>query len=201
MYRKRVERRTYTIRNRGDQDRSLVIEHPVRKSWKLIEPDHSEETSAGYYRFKLPVPASSTRELAVLEEQPQESVFQLVNITPDQISIWLRDKSIDASVERALGPILDKKNQIAELQSRVETLDGQENQIFRDQERVRENLNRLGRTPEEARLRQRYLQQLEEQEDRLGQLRADRATLRERLVTLQQELDQLLQDLTLEREL
>ena len=72
---------------------------------------------------------------------------------------------------------------------------------IRDQERVRGNLQRLGQTPEEATLRQRYIRQLEQQENRLGALRAERDRLDNARAQAQKQLDQMLQNLTLDRKL
>jgi len=81
------------------------------------------------------------------------------------------------------------------------TLEKEQGEIFRDQERVRGNLQRLGQTPEEATLRQRYIRQLEQQENRLGALRAERDRLDNARAQAQKQLDQMLQNLTLDRKL
>ena len=113
----------------------------------------------------------------------------------------MRERSIDPEIEKALGGIVAKKNEINELAQKMATLEKEQGEIFRDQERVRGNLQRLGQTPEEATLRQRYIRQLEQQENRLGALRAERDRLDNARAQAQKQLDQMLQNLTLDRKL
>ncbi len=133
------------------------------------------------------------------EENPRQTTYAIRNVTPEQITLWVRQKTIDAEIERALQRIVPKKNEIDDLNKRTAALEKDEEEIFSDQQRVRENLRRLGRTPEEARLRQRYIRQLERQEDRLGNLRAKRARLEDARAAAQKQLDGMLEKKTFDR--
>ena len=201
LYRKVVEKKTYTIRNNDAKGRTVVVEHPVRAGWTLVETAQPAESSANYHRFKIEAKSKATTELAVREENPQETVYGLANITPEQITIWVRQKAIDAEIEAALKRILAKKNEIDDFNKKIATLEAEQNEIFRDQQRLRDNLNRLGGTPEEANLRLRYVRQLEQQETRLGGLRAERARLEDARAAAQKELDGMLQSLSFDRKL
>jgi len=201
LHRKVVERKTYTVRNNDAKARTVVVEHPVRAGWTLIETAAPAESSSNYHRFKLEAKPKATTELPVREENPQETVYALANVTPEQIALWVRQKAIDAEIEAALKRILAKKNEIDGFNKEIARLEAEQNEIFRDQERVRNNLNRLGGTPEEAKLRLRYIQQLEQQETRIGALRAERAKLEDARAAAQRELDGMLQSLSFDRKL
>jgi len=201
LYRKVVEKKTYTIRNNDAKGRTVVVEHPVRAGWTLVETAQPAESSANYHRFKIEAKSKATTELAVREENPQETVYGLANITPEQITIWVRQKAIDAEIEAALKRILAKKNEIDDFNKKIAVLEAEQNEIFRDQQRLRDNLNRLGGTPEEANLRLRYVRQLEQQETRLGGLRAERARLEDARAAAQKDLDAMLQSLSFDRKL
>ncbi|HKZ52251.1 MAG TPA: hypothetical protein VJ085_03120 [Candidatus Acidoferrales bacterium] len=201
LHRKVVEKKTYTIRNNDEKARTVVVEHLVRPAWELVETAAAAESTANYHRFRVEVKPKTTAEFAVREENPQETTYALSNITPEQIALWVRQKTIDAEIERVLGRIVAKKNEIDELNKKIATLEAEQNEIFRDQQRVRENLERLGRTPEEANLRLRYIQQLEQQENRLGALRAERAKLEDARALAQQQLDEMLLNLSFDRKL
>ena len=45
--------RTYFIKNRSDQDRTLLVEHPVREDWRLVTPEKPAERSRDVYRFQV----------------------------------------------------------------------------------------------------------------------------------------------------
>lgn len=62
--------RAYVVRNRAAGDRVVVIEHPIRAGWKLIEPTKAHEETRELYRFQLKVPAGQTASLEVAEEKP-----------------------------------------------------------------------------------------------------------------------------------
>ncbi|SRR6266540_6732133 len=125
----------------------------------------------------------------------------ITNITPEQIALWVRERSIDPEIEKALSAIVAQKNEINELAQKIASLEKEQNENFKDQERVRGNLQRLGKTPEEATLRQRYIRQLEQQETRLGTLRAERDRIDNARAQAQKQLDEMLQNLTLDRKL
>jgi len=201
MHRKVVEKKTYTLRNNDEKPRAVVVEHPVRAGWELVETAKPAESTANYHRFRAEAKPKATTEFTVREENPQQTNYALSNITPEQIALWVSQKSIDPEIEAALGRVVAKKNQIDELNKKIQTLDEQINEIFRDQDRVRNNLGRLGRTPEEANLRQRYITQLEQQENQLGGLRAERARLEDQRVEAQRQLDEMIQNLAFDRKL
>ncbi len=201
MHQKVVERMSYTIRNNDEKPRAVVLEHPVRAGWELTGTATPAESTANYHRFKVEAAPKKTTEFAVREENPQQVTYAITNITPEQIALWVRQKSIDPEIERALGRIIAQKNQIDELNKKIAELDRQIEEIFRDQSRVRENLGRLGRTPEEANLRQRYIDQLESQENQLGTLRAERTRLDDQRAAAQRQLDEMIQNLTFDRKL
>jgi len=68
-------------------------------------------------------------------------------------------------------------------------------QIFDDQQRLRENMKSLKGSAEEKLLLQRYTQQLNQQEDRLAQLRKDMEQLSAQRGTAQAALDRKIQEL------
>ncbi|MCH7765272.1 MAG: DUF4139 domain-containing protein [Acidobacteria bacterium] len=201
MHRKVVEKKTYTIRNNSQKARTVVVEHPVRNGWELVETAKPTESSSSYHRFKLEAKPKTTTELVVREENPQQTTYALTNITPEQITLWVRQRSIDREIEQALARIVAKKNEINDLNKKIAALEAEQTEIFSDQNRVRENLRRMGRTPEEANLRQRYIRQLEQQENRLAALRAERARLQSARDAAQKQLDQMLQNLSFDRKL
>ena len=200
MHSKMVEKKTYTIRNNNDKSRTLVLEHPVREGWKLLTPA-PVETSANFYRFKTEVKPKSTSEFIVEEESPTVSSFAVSSVTPEQIGIWVTQRSIDPEIERSLRVIADKKNEISELDGKLAALDREQNDIFQDQERIRNNMQRLSREPDENTLRQRYIEKLNSQEDRLVKMQAERDKLDAARTAAQEQLDKLIQNLSIDKQL
>src|SRR5581483_9952677 len=70
--------RTYTIKNRSVHDRVIVLEHPIRTEWKLVEPAKASEKTRSVYRFQVLVPAGKTVQQQVVEEQARTDQFALL---------------------------------------------------------------------------------------------------------------------------
>ena len=198
MFARMIEKKTYKIRNNNPAPRTVVIEHPVRSNWKLVGMTPAE-SSASFYRFRIQATPKSTTEYIVQEESPLESQFAVSSVTPEQIVLWVRERSIDPETEKALRAIADEKNEINDLNQKFASLDKEQNEIFRDQERIRGNLQRLSQTPEEAALRQRYIRQLEAQESRLSAMREERDKLEPQRSAAQEQLDEMIQKLSVDR--
>jgi hypothetical protein len=197
---KTVEKTTYRIRNNNETKRTLILEHPVRSDWKLTTAA-PEETSANYYRFRVEAKPKSTVEFTVTEESPLESSFAVSSISSEQIAAWVSDRSIDPETEKSLRIIADKQTEVGDLNQKIAMLDKEQTDIFKDQERVRGNLQRLGQTPDEATLRLRYIRQLDSQENRLAATKTDREKLQASHAAAQKQLEALIQKLALDKKL
>jgi hypothetical protein len=69
--------RTYTIKNRSAQDRTVLIEQPIRADWKLVADTKTVEKSREDYRFPVKVHAGKTVTYEVHEEQDQADPVSL----------------------------------------------------------------------------------------------------------------------------
>ncbi|MBI3821910.1 MAG: DUF4139 domain-containing protein [Planctomycetes bacterium] len=63
--------KTYTIKNRSTHDREVLIEHPLRSGWKLVEPKKALEQTRDLYRFQVSVKAGKTATYDVVEDNPR----------------------------------------------------------------------------------------------------------------------------------
>lgn len=195
---KQVDHQTYTIRNSDTLARQVVIEHPLRSGWKLANDVKPEETSASFYRFLVKISASQTTTLKIDEVQPLDRTVALSSVTDDQIKIWFNDKTLKPEVMQSLRQIMDKKNEISALDHRTQALQVQITGINQDQGRLRENMKALKGSVEEKALVARYTRALNEQEDKLQTVRAEMARLDSARAEKRQQLDKMLQDLTVD---
>lgn len=190
------EQKNYTIRNEDTHARMVVIEHPRRPEYKLVGKDlEPAETTAGYYRFRVPVEAKKTATLEVPEEKPVETRYAVTNLTDDQITIISRQRIISPEVEQALRKILAQKGVIAGFDRELAMRRDETKRIFDDQLRVRENMKALKGSAEEKALLQRYTRQLDEQESRLDAIRKETAELDGKRAAAQTELNRMVEEL------
>jgi hypothetical protein len=189
------ESKTYTFRNEDSSPRTVIVEHPVRTGYTLRSEVQPSETSSGWMRFRVQVAPKQTASLVVDEVRPISNTLLLTNISEAQVSLFLRERSIDKTVEAALRRILAQKDVIADLDSQKDDRDGQMEKIFDDQQRLRENMKALKGSAEEKALLQRYTQQLNEQENRLEALRKESAQLEAKKDSAQAALDKMIEEL------
>ena len=172
------EKKIYIVRNEDTTPRTLVIEHPARPEWKLGEDDPKpEEKASGLYRFRLNVEPKKTERLVINEVRPLYSHYELKAVTEDQIELLLRQKSINADIEKALRTIAAQKGVVADFDGKIKEQQRNTDQIFADQGRLRENMKSLKGSAEEKALLQRYTKQLEEEETQLETLRKKKQEL------------------------
>jgi len=193
--------KTYTIRNEDTSARSMVIEHPVQKEWKIISKDKPVETTANYYRFKVPVESKKTAKLTVEVAHTKENMVYIANVNPDMVDVYVKAKSIPASLEKALHSILAQKNVVADINARSNQKNNEIQSINTDQGRLRENMKALKGSAEEKTLIARYTKQLNDQEDQIEALRKDVTSLNQQRVQEQAKLDKMIMELNLEENL
>jgi hypothetical protein len=166
------EKKTYTVRNEDTAARLLVIEHPARPEYKLDENGPKpEEKASGLYRFRLSIEPKKTEKLVVNETRPLYTAFSLGSVSNDQIDLFLRQKTINAEIEKSLRRIVEKKNEVAGLNAQAQSQQKAIDQIFTDQGRLRENMKALKGSAEEKALLQRYTRQLDDEETQIDGLR------------------------------
>jgi hypothetical protein len=81
--------KTYTIKNRSTHDRTVLIEHPIRDDWKLIDPKKPSEKTRDHYRFTVQVAAGKVETYDVVEEQARLDTFALTGGNPPFYAIGL----------------------------------------------------------------------------------------------------------------
>jgi hypothetical protein len=195
-------KKVYTLRNQTERARTVYVEHPVRQGWELDDSTPAPEgKSQSFYRFRVELPAGETRELSVAERERGIETFALSNLTPDQIQLFVARRYIDDATRAALQNILDLKARVASAHARVASIDRETAEIRADQQRLRENIEALAKTPEARQLITRYVQKADQQETRLEQLAGEKQEAERERSRLQAQLDSAIRALDLERDL
>jgi hypothetical protein len=200
MYLTREQRdsRKYTLHNADTTSRDVVIEHPARENWKLVEGPKPEETSASYLRFRVPVPAGQTGNLKIEEFHPENSEFVLTNLDDKQVAFIIQQRQITPAMQEAFRRVLDQKNKVDSLNTQIRNRQHEVETITKDQARLRENMKALKGSAEEKALLLRYTRQLDSQEDRLNTLNKEISDLQEKQTQARSQLDQIVQQITLD---
>ena len=191
----------FVVHNADTTARQVVIEYPVRSGWKLVEGLKPSETTANYYRFRMPVDAGKSGQLLVEEYSPQDTRYELADLEDEQVkhlTLLVADNRITPALKDAIQRVLQKKTEIARLDADATARKSQMDAIEKDQARLRENMKALKGSPEERALIQRYTHELDSQEDRLAALRKEKDDLDAKSAQQQQELETMVDQIVLD---
>lgn len=185
------ETRTYTIHNVDAKAKTLIIEHPVRPGYKLLNQKPAE-TTASAYRFEVKLAPSSTEKYPVIEERVYNTTTLVTSMTPDALGAFVQNKALSDEARQQLGRILQLKRQIADNDTAAKRLDSDINGVVRDQDRIRQNIDSLNRVSGQQEQVQRYSRDLAAQESKLAAMRDQVSDLRHKAAALQSELNSLI---------
>jgi hypothetical protein len=189
------ETRTYTVRNVDQKAKTLILEHPLRPGYVLLNQKPKEKTATNY-RFELQLAPGATQEFAVNEERIYEQSFAITNLTPDILVNYLQNRSLSDAGRRQLQRIVDQKRLIAENDRALQDVDAQMRGLTADEDRVRRNIQSLNNVAGQQQQVQTYARQLDSQEQQLAGLRDRQAELQKKRSTMQSELDKSVEALT-----
>ncbi len=167
---KQREIKTYEIKNRNDEDRRVVIEHPYRPEFQLMNAEKPREQTRDAYRFEVNVPAGKLVKLDVEEQRDIENAVQLTNSDDDGIRFFVSSPVSSPKLKEALAKALDLKAAVNNAQRDLDDLNRQLKDITDDQARLRANLKEM---PPTAAAYKRYLDKFDAQETQIEKLQED----------------------------
>ena len=171
------ETKTYTVRNVDQKPKTLVIEHPQRPEYKVLNQKPAE-TTASAYRFEVKLGPDSTEKFPVIEERVFDSTTAVSSLGPDVLLTYVQNKAISDAGRRQLQQVLDLKRQIAELDNQIRRLDGDINSLTQDQNRIRQNMMSLNQVSGQQDQVQKYARELATQEGQLAAMRDQQSSLK-----------------------
>jgi hypothetical protein len=182
---------TYTVHNVDAKAKVLIIEHPIRREFKLISPK-AAETTATTYRFEMKLGAGATESLAVIEEREFESSQTISNLNSDFLFTYVRDEKLSDAVRRQLEKLATLKQQQEQNTRAMSQVETDIRNLERDQERLRQNITSLNQVAGQQEQVGRYARTLADQETKLTALRGRQAELSQRKAALETEISALI---------
>ncbi|EDN68052.1 conserved hypothetical protein [Beggiatoa sp. PS] len=169
--------KTYVITNKTDGTLDFFLEHRFNRGWDLVDTPEPVEKTENFYRFRFNVPSKKTKPFTVTECIECSSTYFLRNTSKDELTLWLNQKYIDKKTSRTLEGIIQLTEKITQIEREGDALEEAIEAVFKNQERIRQNLQALGNTEDERVLRERYVTNLEQEENKLQQYQTDIETL------------------------
>jgi hypothetical protein len=187
--RKNVAAKLYIVRNRDRTAKDVLVEHPLRDGWNLVEPSEPAERTREVYRFDARVEPDKTTRLLVREEEQTEEAVALTNLEPDRITLFLRSRIVGDRVKEALQKVVQLRDRLARTQADRARLQQRIAEVGQEQSRIRENLGKLAQNSD---LSNRYIKKLDQQETELDDLRPRIEKLKDVEAAQQRELNDYL---------
>ena len=197
----------YVVHNAAPEARTVVIEHAARPGWTLDSANPTSkdtkptESTPAVHRFTVEVPASQTIRLHVGERHPNAQYIRLTDRTDDQLALMLRNANASPALLQQLEPVFAARRALTALNIQMQTLQTSQNEIVQDQTRLRANLSALKGSAEERTLAKRYTDELNQQEDKLADIRKQLDTLKQQRNTAQLDLSNKIEVLHLDENL
>jgi hypothetical protein len=197
-YQEERARWIYRIRNEDTTPRTMVVEHPVRRGWSVGEEPRPVEQTASSARYTVPVESKKEATLTVTDRRAGETRYSIGDVD-ERLIVSFAERGVPAEALRtALQPVLEQRRVLSALDTRLTGLNEELSGIARDQERLRENMKALRGSSEEKALLQRYTRELNAQEDRLAELKAQLQKMSAERDAARAELSRRIQQLTFE---
>jgi len=183
--------KTYTIRNVDAKAKTLVIEHPIRDGFKLLNVKPVETTSKAY-RFEVKLDPKIATTFVVKEEALYEDAQAVSSLTPNLISSYISGRPLSDAAKRQLAAIGDRKQQMVDTDEQIRSIESEMSEVTRDQSRMRENIASLNVVSGQQEQVQRYSRQLAEGEAKLAALRDQQRDARKKKQALEAEVADLI---------
>src|SRR5262249_34676810 len=117
------ETKTYTIKNRNDAERLVLIEHPVRNEFKLVDTDKPAETASDFYRFQVKVAPGKTEPQTVTEEHIVNETVAIINLNDDNIRHFITTTNLTPGVKKGLERAMGLRWSLAKTQREIGELE------------------------------------------------------------------------------
>jgi hypothetical protein len=169
------ETKTYNVKNRSEQNRIVLLEHPFRPDFKLTSKE-PKERARDVYRFEVEVAAGKSAKQEVVEERDLVNQIDISNLDDNTLRVIFNSNVSSKPVVEALKKSQDMKFKIGETQRELAHAQQQLADIERDQTRIRANLKD---TPATAAAYKKYLEKLDAQEGEIDKLTAKIKELQE----------------------
>lgn len=195
----RIESTTYEVKNKHAEPQRAFIRTPKRPGWTLREkPEGTVETPEAFV-LPLSVPAKGEAKLEVeLVQRVERNLAFDSTETMELFRVYLAGGKAPPTIAKSLKQVLELQSQVSDKRKEEARVRAQHEQLSRDQDRVRANLNVLRKTPGNEPLRNDLAQKLAKLETDLGKLSGRLVALSEEIAELQTQMKVLIEGITLD---
>ena len=186
---------SYAAENKSTRNRTLIIEHPRRSGWKLVDSPAPYETTNEVDRFRVELPAGRKVTTSIKQEWIYGQTLALATMDPGQMLFYSKSGEIPRAVRSAIERAIELRQRMIDLETQVNARTQRIAAITAEQGRIRENMKTVGQT---SQYYERLLAKLNEQESQIEQQQKERDDLSAKREAAQREFAEYLANLTLD---
>jgi hypothetical protein len=166
---------TYVLHNAAAEPRTVVLEHPIEKGFKLDDATPKPtETTASVYRFRVDLAPGATTKLHVGGDHPTYTYYRLDTADDNQLTFILKTSGDNPTLQAALQPILEARRRVADAQIAVDQTNAKLTALRTDEDRQRANITALGTADKNS--RERFIRDLNKTEDTITATQSELST-------------------------
>ncbi|MHA1893568.1 MAG: hypothetical protein ACTSX4_03600 [Candidatus Helarchaeota archaeon] len=184
----------YNVKNKTlDDEREVIIEHPMMSGYDLYDTKDPDEKAKSYYRYKLKIEPKSGQKLNIKTRRKISTKKSYNYINQSYIEEMFKLKLITENERDFLVNLLKLETQAKENEEKVSKLRQEIKVLHQDQDRIRENIKSLAASKSESELRERYVSKLEKQEEKLDKIQNKIDSLEKKNLELRDKFSKLVE--------
>ncbi len=179
---------TYKVFNNSNQNKLLIIEHPIKQGYELFETEKPVEDTSNFHRFLLFIDPFGKKSLVIKQRTSTYSYFSMDKLNINNLTQWEKLGILNDKQKAFIKAKLDIRAKIAELNKSKAKLQAEKNEIANDQNRIRSILDALRDRSEEEPLRKVFLSKLRAQENKNTEIRNEESKISKEIIALTEQL-------------
>ncbi|MDR2638524.1 MAG: DUF4139 domain-containing protein, partial [Helicobacteraceae bacterium] len=141
---KRVDTKEYIFKNGSESAKTLILEHPIVRGAKLIEPNKPAEKTDSLYRFELSLAANKETAFTVKEEQTLSNSTTIAGQPFSALAVYINNDDYPAKIRNALKKAEPLAAELEKQRTRLRDAQSAYERQTKEQERIRANLVAVG---------------------------------------------------------
>lgn len=185
----------FTIENKADREKSLIIEEPVQQPFELVEPAKPLEKTDTLYRFQVKVGPKKSGTFNVRKQWVRLEEYAILPMDIGQIDFYGKNGAIPEKVKKVLQTAIEKKQAMVDVQRSIATAEKNRKQVLEEEENIRKNINTL---PSSSKIYQDQIKDMTDKEAELKQLNQSLKDLQAKLENARADLEKYLNEMTVD---
>ncbi len=173
-----IRQRIYRLHSKSGRELAVLIEHPRSGPYELFQTPSPAESTPSAWRFAVNVPPYQSVALTVQERRLVSRSEELRRQTHASLQRYLQQGLMNRRQHDRLIKLLTLYDALEDYAQKLQRLAKEREQLYRQQEQIRENLGALGQTGQEGALRGQYVARLQASEAQLQSLNKQEAELK-----------------------